>query len=105
MHSMLKSSGLVSTRIEGWTEKKIAYMLESGRVLLPSSLERYESLTKFLREVACTVSHLSAIHHAYESGAELALITEDDVDFLQILRRSLILQLLQHHMNGRCYKF
>ena len=81
MHSMLKSSGLVSTRIEGWTEKKIAYMLESGRVLLPSSLERYESSTKFLREVACTVSHLSAIHHAYESGAELALITEDDVDF------------------------
>ena len=57
MHSMLKSSGLVSTRIEGWTEKKIAYMLESGRVLLPSSLnginDRRSFFARWLAQCTC----------------------------------------------------
>ena len=36
---------------------------------------------KILSELACTMSHLSAIKNAYSSGVSYALITEDDVSF------------------------
>lgn len=56
-------------------------MVTSGRVSLPSTFEAHDLSNKFLHEVGSTVSHLSAIYHAYEHGAEFALITEDDIEF------------------------
>lgn len=65
-------------RVKAWTGDSIARLLQSQNVFMPRSLESNFS-SEFLRLVACTVSHLTAIYMAYSAGVHHALVTEDGV--------------------------
>ena len=81
MLSSTASLTMASTRVSAWSFKEVRSLIESQQVVVPPILAEKQRSRTFLREVACILSHLTALHRAYVSGVRFALVTEDDVSF------------------------
>lgn len=76
------ASAWESNRFEAISVASMTRMLLEGTLKGPFGRNHDESfLKKYQIELACTMSHLSAILYAYHLDADVALITEDDVRF------------------------
>ena len=88
MTNEAKDLGISLTRLDAADGKKLknsiyrgSYRFGDGTVIKYITKPRGEET---FAELGCMLSHLRAIKHAYDSGDEVALILEDDVDLYTI---------------------
>ena len=74
---------MVSRHVEALGHNDVLKLLSAGRLRLPADWNNRQDIsTKTIRELACTLSHLKAIQKAYDANIPFAVITEDDVQFV-----------------------
>ena len=88
MERQLQRRELVA-RVQGIEAEQVQQMLASGRIRVPveyiaeesGNRRRKRSSMPSFAELACTLSHILAIQHAYAAGYDKVVIAEDDVLF------------------------